>query len=265
MKKAFKIIGFSLLVTIIIVIIISSMGVVVSDKKYIDDYNEFYFYQKEYKPLTLLDFGGGGPGPLKKIWFLPGQKTKLLRTMKKDLNTYMTDLVKNSQGVLKGFKFKNDFSSLIIYYNYEVYIYDVSNSIDEEISKQIDAKMELYNEFLYGYFNIEGFSGTHYEAWFEPAKKQETLDKIKNDLVLYLTNFVLENREKLKGYKISDDVKKVYVFYDKNSDRYEVSGPLNLNEIYIANKISLYQECSGGYENGQKYNWRGDVIEWVAK
>lgn len=269
MKKALKFLGFSLTLIVIMIIIISNLGVIVGGRsiEYIDNYKAFYLYEKDYKPF--IDFGGfgtGGSGPFKKIWFSPGQKQKLLNRIDGDLINSVKNLIKKREGILKAYKFDSDFNSHTIYYNHEVYIYDVSNKADEEIYKQIDTKMELRNQLKYGYANTpEDSFGTHFEAWFDSNKKQDTLNKIKNDLDLYLIDFASKNTKKIKGYKISDDVKKVYLFYGEGFDLVEDRGAFNLNEIYISNIISLYQECNGGYENGKKYNWYGDVIEWVKK
>ena len=52
------------------------MGVIVSDTEFIDNHSEFYVYQKDYKPLTLINFVEVGTGPLKKYGFYLDKKTR---------------------------------------------------------------------------------------------------------------------------------------------------------------------------------------------
>jgi hypothetical protein len=164
-KKKTKRILFSIIIVLIIGcivgIIISSLGVIVHDvegARYVNDYKEFYLYKKDYEPFFSFNFGTGGLGKGYKVWFLPGQKQKLLEKIKEDVNTELKNIVANNRDIIKNYEISDDFKKIYVYYYKDAYNYELNREsahrIYELASKLSDGtvrrKVELYHEFIHG-------------------------------------------------------------------------------------------------------------------
>ena len=176
MKKAKKITLIILSIVLVLLIgglIISNLGVRIGGNSQIDDYSEFYFYKKDYKPLISFNFGTGYGGPRYKIWFLPGQKEKLLKKIKEDVNVELTEVVAKNNDIFRNYEISEDFKKIYLYYYaYELdiledehgllsdlsisleeysYISDLSSRIYS--SEKIQLKVSFYHQIVYGYGN----------------------------------------------------------------------------------------------------------------
>ena len=129
-------------------VIVGGRGVI-----YIDDYDEFYLSKEDYKPLFSFDFGEGGPGKLYKISFLIGQKGKLLKKIKEDINIELENIMTNNSNIIKGYKISDDFK--------RVYIYFYKNAklpYGFDGFTPVTLRLELYLNFVHGYWGA-GVSG----------------------------------------------------------------------------------------------------------
>ena len=112
----------------------------------VDDYNEFYFYKKDYEPLLDFGFPGSGSGKGFKIWFLPGQKNKLLKKMRDDINSDLTKIIADNSDSLKDYEISDDYKKIYIYYFKEPGELDLND---------VKARIQLYYEFVDGHWNTE--------------------------------------------------------------------------------------------------------------
>ena len=61
--------------------------------RYLDDYEEYYFYRYDYEfpSAFVMDFGTGiGSLDYSRIWFLPSQKDKMLNAIMEDIKNLMS-------------------------------------------------------------------------------------------------------------------------------------------------------------------------------
>lgn len=98
---------------------------------------------------------------------------------------------------------------------------------------------------------IKGFMnsgpGSAYKIYLLPDKKVELLNKIKEDVNLELKNLIDSNKNVLKAYKISDDFRKVSIYYYKDAPYYDIQYQAQQNTI--APEIEFYAEIANGYFN----------------
>ena len=114
-KKIIKVTTVIILILSIVLVIIANMGTEVRGRSrtYVDDYKEFYLYKVEIS----YDFMGfpGMDTWRDKIWFLPGQKNKLLNKIKADVNAELSQIAKENSDIIKDFKISDDFKKIHIY------------------------------------------------------------------------------------------------------------------------------------------------------
>lgn len=154
-KKLKGTIFIMLLIVFIIIFVMNTFRVMVTfpSAQCMDEYKEFYFYKKDIIVKPFLDFGEGGAFPAAKIWFLPGQKNKLLNKIKVDVYSEISQIAEENNDIIKDFKISDDFKKIYIY----GYIGSTNsshfNSLWEELTERIRYKVEVYFQILDGYGN----------------------------------------------------------------------------------------------------------------
>ena len=116
--------------------------------QFVEDYNEYYLYKKDILITPLI--GVNGSTPAYKIWFLPGQKKKLLNKIKEDIYTELSQIAEENSHIISDYKINNDLKRIYIY------IYknkDLPQNFDWE--ETIELKVSLYHQFLRGEENTE--------------------------------------------------------------------------------------------------------------
>lgn len=104
-------------------------------------------------------------------------------------------------------------------------------------------------------------SSPGYKVWFWPGQKEKLLNKIENEIETYLKSAIPDETGMLKKYKISDDFKKIYIYYNKDADIYSVRRYFSENfEKEIAYKVELYNQFIHGYG---KTEFDGNIINYV--
>lgn len=98
------------------VITISGVGIYGRCSIRVSDYDEFYVYKKDTVGRAFLDFGGGAAASGYTIWFLPGQKEKMLDKIKQDVHDELTDMVESNSDLFNGFEISDDFHKVHVYY-----------------------------------------------------------------------------------------------------------------------------------------------------
>lgn len=156
-KKLKNIIFIMLLFVFIIIFAVNTFSVKVAfpSAQCIDEYREFYFYKKDIIVKPFLDFGEGGAFPAVKIWFLPGQKNKLLNKIKVDINTEILQIAEENNDIIKDFKISDDFKKIYIYCYKGSTNSSHFNSLSEALTERIRYKVEVYFQILDGYGNTD--------------------------------------------------------------------------------------------------------------
>ncbi|MHC1695433.1 MAG: hypothetical protein AB9835_09225 [Eubacteriales bacterium] len=141
---------FIFIVSFIIILNSLSITFLFRDSKYVSEYREYYLFMKEYKPISLMTFGGATPRGY-KIWILPLQKYKLLEKIKKDVEAELEDIILNNSDIFIEFKTSDDFKKIYLYYNTNDTIIKENPEIgrkafklSRKITDTILLKMELY-------------------------------------------------------------------------------------------------------------------------
>lgn len=162
MKK--KVIKRTLISIIVSAFVFTSMALVSGVGIYgrcsirVSDYDEFYVYKKDTVARSFLDFGGGGAASGYTVWFLPGQKGKMLDRIKQDVHDELTDMVESNSDLFKGVEISDDFHKVHVYYYKDTWSYalnpDSARRIDELTdiiySQTVQLKIELYHEVISG-------------------------------------------------------------------------------------------------------------------
>jgi len=128
--------------------------------KYLNDYDGFYLHKSDRNMRPFLDFGTGGASGY-QIWFLPGQKGKLLRKIKTDINNELTKIMENNTDVLSGYEISNNFKNIFIYY------YKNANLGNIFSGEAMESRVELYHEIKNGYGNSSWSSGSKIMNYIE--------------------------------------------------------------------------------------------------
>ena len=124
-----------------------------------------------------------------------------------------------------------------------------------------------YEPFIVLNFPGSG-TGKQYKIWILPDQKQKLLEKIKEDVNAELTNAIKNNGDIIKGYEISDDFKKVYIYYCKktsdepNSEFFNRVNALTheLSSVTVGRKVELYHEFINGIG---KTEFHGYIVNFV--
>ena len=116
-KRAVTIFFLSLLALILVVCVIGFSGVTVSSRGdiYLDDYSDYYLYKKDIMIRGFLNIDISGDESGYKIWFLPGQKAKLLDRIEADVRASLDDLTANNSDLVQGYEISEDFQDISIY------------------------------------------------------------------------------------------------------------------------------------------------------
>lgn len=154
-KKIIKVCTVIILILSIVLVIIANMGTKVGGRSrtYVDDYKEFYLYKVEISN----DFMGfpGMDTQRDKIWFLPGQKNKLLNKIKADVNAELSQIAKENSDIIKKIEISNDFKKIYIYC-FEGSTYSSHfDSLNKMLIEKIVYRVELYFQILDGYGNTD--------------------------------------------------------------------------------------------------------------
>ena len=145
-KKILLIIIIILVVWFLANVIFSILGVTVTGRSamYINDYSEFYFHKRVFTPARGFDFGGGRSGGY-TIWFLPGQKGRLLERIKEDVNNELTNHIANNSNILNRYEISDDFRRIYIFHYKNTNLFHTSR-LDDSIL----PRMELYHQLIHG-------------------------------------------------------------------------------------------------------------------
>ena len=159
-KRTKRLLIFTLLGLVLIVCVIVFSGVTVSSRGdfYLDDdYREYYLYKMDVTPSNPLF--GFAVSTRYKIWFLPGQRAKLLDRIEADVRASLDDLAANNSDLVQGYEISEDFQDISVY----LYMHGTAR---EELRKRVDMdalarsimyRLELRNQLIYGYGNGPGY------------------------------------------------------------------------------------------------------------
>ena len=116
-KRTKRLLIYTLLYLILIVCVIEFSGVTVSSRGdiYLDDYSDYYLYKKDIMIRGFLNIDISGDESGYKIWFLPGQKAKLLDRIEADVRASLDDLTANNSDLVQGYEISEDFQDISIY------------------------------------------------------------------------------------------------------------------------------------------------------
>jgi hypothetical protein len=154
-KKAKKIILTSLITVSALLLVLLLTRIVFIDSiiisgrcdKYIEDYNEFIFRNKEYEPLFALRFGGA-QGPKYQLWFLPFQRERMRSQIREDVITILESAMENNSDIIAEYRISDDFRYVYIYY----YKDTLQGKHGQELSLlEANIKIELYHQLIHGY------------------------------------------------------------------------------------------------------------------
>ena len=113
-------------------------------------------------------------------------------------------------------------------------------------------------------FGTGGFRG--HKLWFLPGKKAKLLEKIKGEVIAELEDVVENNPDVFKEYDISDDFRKIYIYYYKNTDvssesyrRFSKLGN-DLTQKTVALKVELYHQLIHG---AWKTGFNGNIVDII--
>ncbi len=166
-KRTKRLLVFTLLGLVLIVCVIVFSGVTVSSRGdfYLDDdYREYYLYKKDVTPSNPLF--GFAVSTRYKIWFLPGQKARLVDRIEADVRASLDDLAANNSDLVQGYEISEDFQDISVY----LYMHETAR---EELEKRVDLgslfesiryRLELRNQLIHGYVTEFGVDITYKEA-----------------------------------------------------------------------------------------------------
>ena len=166
-KRTKRLLVFTLLGLVLIVCVIVFSGVTVSSRGdfYLDDdYREYYLYKMDVTPSNPLF--GFAVSTRYKIWFLPGQRAKLLDRIEADVRASLDDLAANNSDLVQGYEISEDFQDISIY----LYMHETAR---EELEKRVDLgslfesiryRLELRDDLIHGHGSAFGVHITYKEA-----------------------------------------------------------------------------------------------------
>ena len=156
-KRTKRLLIFTLLALILVVCIMEFTSVTISSRGniYVEDYSKYYLLKVNIKLKGFLNIGVSGANSGYKIWFLPGQRAKLVDKIEEDVRTSLDDLAANNSDLVQGYEISEDFQDISVY----LYMHGVA---EKELDKRMDLeawaqsivyRIELRNQFIYGYFD----------------------------------------------------------------------------------------------------------------
>ena len=166
-KRTKRLLVFTLLGLVLIVCVIVFSGVTVSSRGdfYLDDdYREYYLYKMDVTPSN--PFLGFAVSTRYKIWFLPGQRAKLLDRIEADVRASLDDLAANNSDLVQGYEISEDFQDISVY----LYMHETAR---EELEKRVDLgslfesiryRLELRDDLIHGHGSAFGVHITYKEA-----------------------------------------------------------------------------------------------------
>ena len=168
-KRTKRLLVFTLLGLVLIVCVIVFSGVTVSSRGdfYLDDdYREYYLYKKDIQLEPFLQIGVSGVRSGCRIWFLPGQKARLVDRIEADVRASLDDLAANNSDLVQGYEISEDFQDITIY----LYMHETAR---EELEKRVDLgslfesiryRLELRDDLIHGHGSAFGVHITYKEA-----------------------------------------------------------------------------------------------------
>lgn len=127
---------------------------------YIDEYQNYYFMSMYMK--GLFQFGDGTIW-IREVYFLPGQKEKILEKLKQDVNNYLEKLIEEHGDTYYKYEISDDFRTVRIYEasGYIDRSYDLGPKVRDydlgsEVSTRIESLIGLYHNIKEG--QSAGFS-----------------------------------------------------------------------------------------------------------
>ena len=160
-KRTKKLLVFTLLALILIVCIMEFTSVTISGRSYtlVENYSKYYLLKVNIELKGFLNIGVNGARPGYKVWFLPGQKARLLDRIEADVRASLDDLAANNSDLVQGYEISEDFQDISIY----LYMHETAR---EELEKRVDLgslfesiryRLELRDDLIYGYGNAPGY------------------------------------------------------------------------------------------------------------
>lgn len=134
--------------------------------RYLDDYEEYYFYRYDYEfpSAFVMDFGTGtGSLDYSRIWFLPSQKDKMLHAIMEDIKNLMPEIQELNEEIIVDYAFSEDFRRVILYVIPPKLALPESPTNEVDVTRPIyiansvyftdemNKRLDLYCEILYGY------------------------------------------------------------------------------------------------------------------
>ena len=167
-KRTKRLLIFTLLALILVVCIMEFTSVTISSRGniYVEDYSKYYLLKVNIKLKGFLNIGVSGANSGYKIWFLPGQRAKLVDKIEEDVRTSLDDLAANNSDLVQGYEISEDFQDISVY----LYMHGTAR---EELRKRVDMdalarsimyRLELRNQLIHGYGTEFGVDITYKEA-----------------------------------------------------------------------------------------------------
>ncbi len=156
-NKITKIILISILIVILLLLLIYTavfdvMTITGRGKEYIRNYKEYIFHIKTRR--AFIDFGEGS-NTTYRVWFLPGQKEKVLSKIKEDIIQELDTKINENKDLLKEYKISDDFGKIYIYYypqniskdSETTSFFVLQNRLNEGAASRLIA---LYHQLIHG-------------------------------------------------------------------------------------------------------------------
>ena len=160
-KRTKKLLVFTLLALILVVCIMEFTSVTISGRSYalVENYSKYYLFKVNIELNGFLNIGVNGARPGYKVWFLPGQKAKLVDRIEADVRALLDDLAANNSDLVQGYEISEDFQDISIYlYMHETSRKELGKRVDlEALAESIIYRVEFYNQILHGYFDARTY------------------------------------------------------------------------------------------------------------
>lgn len=149
---------FLILLSIVlaIIVIMTAFGATVRfpSAGCLEEYDEFYFCKKDILIKPFLNIGSNANVRKAKIWFLPGQKKKLLNALKEDVNKELKRIAAENSDMIKNFEISDDFKKIYIYI-YAGRKFPNRYLVLTELRGKIEYRVLAYFQILDGYGNTD--------------------------------------------------------------------------------------------------------------
>jgi|GEM_PF-3674362 len=114
----------------------------------VENYKEYYYKTEiEYKSGFLTN----GKEPVRIIYFLPGQRNRMMKKIKEDVIYLLDELIEKYSDIYYNYEISNDFKQVLIYETYNTAYQDPYHDKFEETCGNIVSLIGLYQNIKKGH------------------------------------------------------------------------------------------------------------------